>query len=390
MSALYHNEGINDFFSNIPDEILAEILKTLPVKSLLRCLCVRKSWYFLVKSPTFINLHLNYHRKNTTTAIAHTNYLLFRSNTDLNLLCLRYDDEHCKEFLKLELPSVVGESACWQATSCGLICVSCIPGVCGSQDRIYVWNPLIQKRKTLPVLDLSPIFFGNNWTALAFGYVPWINDFQVVRIVSYGSDPSPLFLICVFSLNTNSWKTKTIREDTLVGLSIKSESVSVNGLSCWRAFNKLDTVKTETLLCFDTLNDRLRTIPLPQVGNRDSLHQFGQSVALFVHDKFNCLNMWILKQDSIDDFRWEKKASVCLREYLANAVLLGLRNNGEIILSTFFEANLVFYNPESRVVKGFRKSWKDWTMLGPHDLFYQTPSFIVNPVVGSLVLLDTD
>lgn len=95
-----------------------------------------------------------------------------------------------------------------------------------------------------------------------------------------GSIISPLFLVCVYSLNTNSWKTKTIR-DILVGLSDKLESVAVNGISCWIAFEELDTGKTDTVLYFDTLNDRLGTIPIPQVGKSDSLHQFGQSICSF-------------------------------------------------------------------------------------------------------------
>ena len=45
--------------SHLPDDIVLDILARLPVKSLLRFRCVRKSWYFRITSPNFISTHLN-------------------------------------------------------------------------------------------------------------------------------------------------------------------------------------------------------------------------------------------------------------------------------------------------------------------------------------------
>lgn len=168
---------------------MGEILKRLPVKSLLRCTCVQKSWYHLIKTPDFINLHCNnYHDDNKL--------LLFWDVDNFQLLYLRYDDEQCQEFFKFDLPPPLRYPS-WLATSCGLICASDI--FTGNRFRgdIYIWNPLIQKCRTLPVLDLSliPTTF---WTGLAFGYVPSINDYQVVRIIQ--DYPRKLLLVCVYSL----------------------------------------------------------------------------------------------------------------------------------------------------------------------------------------------
>jgi len=42
----------------LPDELIAEVLSFLPVKSLVQFRCVSKSWKFLISDPTFVKLHL--------------------------------------------------------------------------------------------------------------------------------------------------------------------------------------------------------------------------------------------------------------------------------------------------------------------------------------------
>jgi len=43
----------------LPDELIAEVLSFLPVKSLIRLKCVSKSWKYLIFEPSFAKLHLN-------------------------------------------------------------------------------------------------------------------------------------------------------------------------------------------------------------------------------------------------------------------------------------------------------------------------------------------
>ncbi|AES80211.2 F-box and associated interaction domain protein [Medicago truncatula] len=43
----------------LPDDLIAELLSFLPVKSLVRLKCVSKSWKSLISDPSFVKLHLN-------------------------------------------------------------------------------------------------------------------------------------------------------------------------------------------------------------------------------------------------------------------------------------------------------------------------------------------
>ena len=48
---------VSSMKSHLPLEIINEILSRLPVKSLLRFLCVSKRWYARIKNQDFIKLH---------------------------------------------------------------------------------------------------------------------------------------------------------------------------------------------------------------------------------------------------------------------------------------------------------------------------------------------
>ncbi|KAL0000873.1 hypothetical protein SO802_014654 [Lithocarpus litseifolius] len=45
----------------LPEDILVDILMTLPIKSLVRFKCVCNSWLSLITYPRFVRRHLNYH-----------------------------------------------------------------------------------------------------------------------------------------------------------------------------------------------------------------------------------------------------------------------------------------------------------------------------------------
>ena len=52
----------------LPDELIAEVQSFLPVNSLLRLKCVKKSWKTLISKPIFVKLHL--HRSSRKRHIA--------------------------------------------------------------------------------------------------------------------------------------------------------------------------------------------------------------------------------------------------------------------------------------------------------------------------------
>ncbi|XP_058741765.1 F-box/kelch-repeat protein At3g23880-like [Vicia villosa] len=106
----------------IPDEIIAEILCVLPVKTILQLKCVSKTWKTLISDPAFVQKHFNYSSLNP--------YLLFTPRK------LRYPTSIVKflpvlRFLETDLSNIVsndsfrgGKDNCQVIGTCnGLICL---------------------------------------------------------------------------------------------------------------------------------------------------------------------------------------------------------------------------------------------------------------------------
>nr|XP_009802003.1 PREDICTED: LOW QUALITY PROTEIN: putative F-box/kelch-repeat protein At1g13200 [Nicotiana sylvestris] len=51
---------VHGILKKLPEDVFIHILLKLPVKSLIRFKCISKTWYILMESSTFINLHLNH------------------------------------------------------------------------------------------------------------------------------------------------------------------------------------------------------------------------------------------------------------------------------------------------------------------------------------------
>ncbi|KAI3977173.1 hypothetical protein MKX01_035903, partial [Papaver californicum] len=53
--------------SRIADKIYLLIISRLPVRSVLTCKCVCNSWLNLISTPDFVEMHLNFHRENSSS-----------------------------------------------------------------------------------------------------------------------------------------------------------------------------------------------------------------------------------------------------------------------------------------------------------------------------------
>lgn len=375
----------------LSNDLLTEILVRLHAKYILRCMSVQKSWYDLVKTPMFIKVHSN-HIKYTTNN-HHSRYLLFQ-NTRNNELSIRFDDLQCKEYCKISYINRLTYYA-WFALSHDLICASAIPcrGLV-SDHNIYLWNPLVKKSKTLPESPVPKVgqTMRAEWEALGFGFLPEVNDYVVVHIVKpfSGSDESDLcnsnsVVVGVYSLNNNSWK-KVIQDDIFIQKIVNRDVAFVNGVAFWVGF-KTNNVKIT--MCFDTKTDKVREISLSDWKIRvpyhvtPIIHPFGEFIAYFVYNR-DLIDMWVLEGDPMNEFTW-KKMIISLSEDV-KSVVLGLRNNGEPILSR--STNMISYNLDDHEPDYFVDSWDRWT---PYLQFWgsdEKEPYVIRPFMESLVLLD--
>ena len=135
--------------SHLPVEIITEILSRLPVKSLLRFLCVSKSWYALIKHPNFIKLHLHHSietNRDRTLILEKVTHGVPRYFYSVHFPT----ENHFDKAFKLYQPLYCRGKLVNILDYCrDLVCIH------HYTDEIAIWNPLIRKYRILPLEPMS-------------------------------------------------------------------------------------------------------------------------------------------------------------------------------------------------------------------------------------------
>ncbi|GMI79458.1 hypothetical protein HRI_001615100 [Hibiscus trionum] len=178
----------------MPVEVIIEILKRLPVKSVVRFRSVCKTWNTLFSDLSFISTHLQASLFNNTPFL-----LLECQKNGKKRFSLHYDNDGFEESKHLRFPSftrVIG--------SCnGLICVQLYPFLDVSFN-IVLWNPSIQRYIYLPpATGIERLYFN-----IGFGFDSRTNDYKML-MVEIGEEGGSWIQPYLFSLNKNCWKRVT-------------------------------------------------------------------------------------------------------------------------------------------------------------------------------------
>ncbi|KAJ4843283.1 hypothetical protein Tsubulata_014372 [Turnera subulata] len=194
--------------SQIPFDVVRDILCRLPAESLLRFRSISKSCCSLVEIPDFIKHHLNQSVKTGT------NHSLIVEYIKPNGLIKSIDLDSPGKCLKLTRPFPVSYKVLIQSLFSDLHLKFCsdIFGSCNGllafyapPGNIILLNPSTNKYLTLPKFgsENDSSHGGHNYTN-GFGYDAVSDDYKVVRI-------TPRLLhersrrVMVYSLRTNSW-----------------------------------------------------------------------------------------------------------------------------------------------------------------------------------------
>ncbi|KAK4256288.1 hypothetical protein QN277_009173 [Acacia crassicarpa] len=215
----------------LPHDIIRNILKRLPVKSLIRFQCVCKDWQNLIQNPSFIADHLQ--------QSTHENPYLLLECIDINIplrwrLILLDCGLQVRGFQYspsnnyLRNASIVG--------SCnGLLCLE-IHEFNRSPRSLSLWNPATTAVRHVPRTRTSISDFDDCVTG--FGFSPIVNEYKIVRIyadLTYADFYNEFTEVEVFSLNRGTWKE--IDVGNLEGVRLKSETVTANGAIFWSGVN---------------------------------------------------------------------------------------------------------------------------------------------------------
>ncbi|ONI29226.1 hypothetical protein PRUPE_1G188300 [Prunus persica] len=234
----------------IPEEILIDILLRLPVKSLVRFMCVCKSWRDLIESSSFIGRHLNRNVKN--------HGLTFLVGLECNEVKPKIRHSiFSNETFKATCLDMGGFGL--YGSSNGLVCLSC-----KSLDLhcpVTICNPSIMKFVRLPVTNVSCPPKYQYRCVLTFGFNSRLNDYKVVRLVTFirGKKCNE---VEVYSLSTNSWKSIGVIPPWIHALGWHSGRAVSNGIAYWiMGRGEGDSFH---LVSFDTGSEVFEQVLLPE------------------------------------------------------------------------------------------------------------------------------
>ncbi|XP_045831787.1 F-box only protein 8-like [Trifolium pratense] len=188
----------------VPHDLIIQILLRLPVKSLIRFKCVRKSWLTLISNTHFANSHFE-------ITSAHSRRILFISSPDF-------------ETRSMDLEASITDDSASTSPSLQFLCPQYyfrLRIICSCRGfiflhrstMIYLWNPSTRVHKQIPLSPIDSIY-GVNYEYICylygFGYDQSRDDYLLVtmscdRNLRYNLHGDYYSRLEFFSLRDNTW-----------------------------------------------------------------------------------------------------------------------------------------------------------------------------------------
>ncbi|XP_049410343.1 F-box/kelch-repeat protein At3g23880-like [Solanum stenotomum] len=281
--------------SILPPELITDILSRLPVKSLLQCRCVSKSWLSLICSPEFIKTHLSLAANNKGLSLLDESVV---DSSDMNYPV----ENHCGRF--------------WTVGSVnGLICVS---------------------------------GFSSSMVTYGFGYDEIHDEYKVLRVRSTCQHHNKHHNeFEVYSLKTDSWRSIHCLKNELLFTEVgKFVNGKLHWATCDGHLHEGWIISSIDLSC-----EEWGVVELPCYGEGNgvfSLGVYGSNLSMVCTDPRTHVDVWVMKEYGIKK-SWTKMFTIKYPPYEHRLGYLFspsfcLSNTGEILV--IFGSVFMIYNPK--------------------------------------------
>ncbi|TXG71583.1 hypothetical protein EZV62_000162 [Acer yangbiense] len=295
--------------AHIPDELVVDILKSLPAKSLVRFKCVCKSWLSFISQLRYDN-----------EEFILSNDYCFRS------IKFKASGEVKQVMLGLPLSNSRGLTVIGSCN--GLLCVK------NCEDVLCIWNPWTKRHKTVS---------SSSKTNVSTGYTCTIVE--------------------IYSRKTDSWFQMGKLPQQFTRSSPITTGLFVNGTLCWHVEydDNKDNVLLQTILCFDLVDRKFSVIVLPDDHDKKpdfDLCVLGGQLCMinYDHDCHSDIWAWEGNNNKKGSSNWIKLMSVpsdskylgpesLAPKYLAPVFLT---KNGEVVLRIIQDYYMLFSYRERR------------------------------------------
>nr|AIG62979.1 S-locus F-box protein type-5 [Solanum habrochaites] len=310
----------HEILKKLPEDVIVYILLKLPVKSLIRFKCISKTWYILIESSTFINLHLNYSKTAKEEFIIFKRSLQvdpFQHKTTLSFL---FGDDLNPVSPDLEVPylesTFVNDYDQFIGPCHGLIALI-------NMINTVLFNPATRNYRLLPPFPTdAPQGFRCSIDGVGFGFDSMANDYKVVRISKVYNDPpyrDPYSIeqkVEVYDMITDFWRELDNIDQDMPRIYWASSSMVFYKTACyWLAIGSKDKM---IILYFDMGTEIFNTINLPHTCNSYNGPHYGllvlrDSITMLRYPNpnpeydpaQNLMQIWMMKEYEVYD-SWMK------------------------------------------------------------------------------------
>ncbi|XP_049350192.1 F-box/kelch-repeat protein At3g23880-like [Solanum verrucosum] len=330
----------------LPEELVTEILSRLPVKSLLKFMCVSKSWLALISSPEFVKTHLSLNANNNeytchkVMMFERTAYT-FRDCSVSSLFNNSFRDCSVSSLFNnssirannLDYPRQV--PCCFNMVGSvnGLICLV------SQLKEFFLWNPSIRKYKKLSDCKTKTNFV---YSVYGFGYDEFHDDYKVVVIFIIGRDDFSLQIeVKEYSLKIDSWRMV----DNCPSITpLQQSGMFVNGKLHWVSVIDLK----QSIISFDLAYGKWGEMELPCYwkGGRGEVLSLGSDRLVFCdYDETYMLDVWLMKEYGVKE-SWMKMFTIKISKDQLVYGFLGQRRvhmaSGSEILVVFGSSFMIY------------------------------------------------
>ncbi|KAK1413563.1 hypothetical protein QVD17_35338 [Tagetes erecta] len=374
---------------NIPFEIQTEIIKRLPVKSLIQFRSVSKAWKSLIDSSNFI-LHYQGHMQHLLVSFAGLDDFdrQYASFVDDHTFPMHKDFLHVHSFINnLYYTSIIN-------TTHGLICLyrpyleDSENNIIYERDMAVIWNPIIRKAVVVVVPNMASHMYD---TVIGFGVCRETTDPKIVKITCLEKyrrsiDRESLmssihWQVEVFTLSTGAWR-RLCNNLPRKSIRFSCDSEVVDGVLYWLA----DDVEPGFSICnlimsFDLTTEEFREVNLPDsLAHPDKkllISKLRESLIVldYDEDELDFYDVWMMEDGISNSFT---KLFSVNGEMYPLASIHGFRKSGEPVFKVSEgdeRGQLVVYEPYS----------EHFDKLG---INVTRRAFTVSPYVETLLLLD--
>ncbi|PSS11789.1 F-box protein [Actinidia chinensis var. chinensis] len=338
--------------SQLPEEVLADILSRLPVSLLLCLRCVSVSWRALIDGPDFIKLHLNRSietRTNRGLILREDNHLFAADLDSLHggVVQPAQIDHHplwCQDY-GIEV---------WGSCN-GLVCLS------NSLDTLTLWNPSTRRSRRLPYASIEFQYPSRNHEIriYGFGLDSVSQDYKVVRIVKMKSvdDDSFDYEVKVYSLRSKSWH-RAERFPRYQSLKRTAGVLASNALH-WVVTEESEIRMAGLIVAFDLGRESYRLVPQPECSDKNfylNLQSLGGCLSLLCNYFLDRVDVWVMRDYGVKE-SWSKVFSVAqsgvIRPFQYVRLVAYSRNGGEVLMEED-SSKLIWYDLKQKRVKRVR------------------------------------